>query len=341
MRNSNPSLFVMQDKQYVECTLCPHHCKIGLGKSGLCGARSNRNGSMVWTAEFPISAVSIDPMEKKPFYHLAPGSSILSVGLAGCNLFCPFCQNYELSRYYDSNSPGLEIASTSGETLMEGMLARLKNPIDHLFPGLAFTYSEPVVYAEWILSCSELLAEKGYKTLLVTNGYTTEETAKLLAKQTYAANVDLKAFTDEGYRKLGGSLAPVLRFIGIMAEAGVHLEITTLLVPGINDTPGEAESIARFISGISRDIPLHFSRYFPKFRYHEPPTPVGTIERAVEEAKPHLNYIYTGNLGFSENTVCPKCGEVWVDRSTRPTVTSGLKNGKCAKCGTKSPIILR
>jgi pyruvate formate lyase activating enzyme len=295
----------------------------------------------------------MDPIEKKPLYHYRPGSSILSLGFAGCNLRCPFCQNWHISQRTDVPgrrlSPGDIIAALrSGENSGEE---------GRCFRQIAYTYSEPLVHPEFLMDCMAAAREAGIANVLVSNGCVRSEAAKDILSLTDAANIDLKCFSQDTYsRILGGDLSTVLDFIREVRNRGVHLEITTLIVPGLNDSPGETEGCAEFIAGLSRTIPWHLSAYHPDYRWEAPPTAPAALFQIARRAREALSYVYTGNVSGRSgeeadlrynDTPCPHCGETLVQRRTYRIGTGGLRltQGEqgaayhCAHCGKAVPII--
>lgn len=272
----------------VTCDLCFHHCILDEGQTGLCRARANRWGIIVSQNYGKITSLALDPIEKKPLRRFHPGSQILSVGSFGCNLRCPFCQNHEISM---ADTEELSVAELSPEMLVKKVEA-LK-PEGNI--GVAYTYNEPLVGYEYVRDCAALIHECGMVNVLVTNGIISEEPWRKLLPLIDAANIDLKGFTSEWYYKLGGDLETVKRSIAIAAEV-CHLEVTTLLVPGENDSSEEIRALAQWISTLDWNIPLHLSRFFPCHRMTDrPPTSVESVYRLADEARAYLNYVYTGN----------------------------------------------
>ncbi|MBQ5418340.1 MAG: radical SAM protein [Oscillospiraceae bacterium] len=278
---------------YTVCDVCFHGCRLKEGQIGLCRARSVMNGKTYSISEGDLTSVALDPIEKKPLKRFHPGSMILSVGSFGCNMRCPFCQNHEISM-----ADKASVRTTgyiSPERLCELAVSyRGKNNI-----GIAFTYNEPLLYPEYIIRTAELLHENGMYCVLVTNGSATEKTFDEILPYTDAMNIDLMTFDAGKYSKLlGGDLETVKR--NISAAAGkCHIELTTLIVPGISDDMGELEREAEWIASLCEssdtDIPLHLSRYFPRYRYTAPPTPVETVYAAADIASKYLKYVYVGN----------------------------------------------
>ncbi len=316
------------NKNSIQCILCPHKCIIKEGKFGLCLARSNKSGQPFLPFYGKLSALAMDPIEKKPLYHFYPGKKILSAGFFGCNLKCPFCQNYSISmntvKAYDSYTP-------------EDILAILKRQGGI---GLAYTYSEPTVHIEWILKTAELLKKNGYKNVLVTNGMLNKEAADLILEYMDAANIDLKSQNSTFYKKeLKGDIKTVKEFI-INAAAKIHIELTTLVIPGKNDSEEELKKAVAFISSIDKNIPYHLSCYYPSYKYFIPPTPVSKVLKLAEIASGKLSFVYTGNTHSGEtNTLCPSCKALLVKRTGFSASLINLYKGKCMECGYKTGII--
>lgn len=271
-----------------ECNVCPHHCKIEEGHFGLCKGRSNHNGKIVCENYGKLTAMALDPIEKKPLYHFYPGSRILSIGSYGCNLSCPFCQNCDISMAGDSDIETSAI--TCEELVSKALLLKDRGNI-----GIAYTYNEPLIGYEFVRDCSKLAREKGLKNVAVTNGYICEEPLTELFTLMDAFNIDLKGFTEEYYHKLRGDLATVKRTIERAAEK-CQVEVTTLIVPGENDTEEEMVELSSFLAGISPEIPLHISRFFPRYRMQDrEATPVKQIYRLAEIARQRLKFVHEGN----------------------------------------------
>jgi pyruvate formate lyase activating enzyme len=311
----------------LQCRLCPHNCLIADGESGICQIRLNRSGDLSLPYYGSTTGTSIDPIEKKPLYHFFPGSSILSIGFFGCNFRCPFCQNYSISQTVADHAEKI-----NPDELVELALKRKSF-------GIAYTYSEPVVHFEYVTEAASLAKRKGLKNVLVSNGFLNPEPAAALLDLMDAANIDLKSFNPDFYkREIGGNLAPVLEFLKIAAQK-VLLEVTTLVIPGKNDGDGEIEEIASFIASLSPDIPLHLSCYYPTFKYSIEATTPDAVFRLAGIAKKHLRFVYPGNVGLREtNTNCPSCGALLIQRSGYATRIQNVKEGRCTNCGLDLPI---
>lgn len=270
------------------CQVCMNHCRLKPGQWGICRARKNENGELVCKNYGQVSSLALDPIEKKPLRRFYPGSKILSVGSFGCNLRCPFCQNHEISMVKPEMSKDHYL---SPEELADiAIKCQEKGNI-----GVAFTYNEPLIGWEYVLDAAKLVKSAGMKNVLVTNGTASPEILKRLLPYIDAMNIDLKGFRDEYYRKLGGSLSVVKEFIE-GAAAGCHVELTTLIVPGENDSIQEMEEEARWIASLDSEIPLHISRFFPRYQMSDKTaTKVENVYSLADTAGKYLKYVYTGN----------------------------------------------
>ncbi|MCR5085263.1 MAG: AmmeMemoRadiSam system radical SAM enzyme [Succinivibrionaceae bacterium] len=273
----------------MRCPLCHRHCALAEGQVGICGNRRRAGEELVPCRYALVSSLALDPIEKKPLYHFHPGGMILSVGGLGCNLRCPFCQNHGISMP-EGEVPCQELPP---EDLVALALRLRDEPAGNL--GVAFTYNEPTVSYEYVRDCAALLHEAGLLVVLVTNGQLCREPLTALLPNIDAMNVDLKGYSEGFYRYVGGSLATVKEFIGVAHGAGCHLEITTLIIPGRNDDEAMMEEEARWLASLSPAIPLHLSRYFPRFHESAPMTPRETLERLAAIARRHLAKVHLGN----------------------------------------------
>ena len=270
------------------CGFCFHHCSLDEGQTGFCRARMNRGGTIVPLNYGKVVSLALDPIEKKPLRRFHSGSTILSVGSFGCNLRCPFCQNHEISMAGDGALRAEEIAPEKLAALAEELKPRGN-------VGVAYTYNEPLIGYEYVRDCAEAVHARGMLNVLVTNGTIGEAPWRALLPLIDAANIDLKGFTAAWYRRLGGDLETVKRNIAL-AAAQCHVEVTTLLIPGENDGEDEIRAMTRWLADIDPDIPLHLSRFFPRYRMTDrPPTPVETVYRLAEVARESLRRVYTGN----------------------------------------------
>ena len=268
------------------CPVCPHHCALSEGQTGRCRARGNRDGSVVSLSYGRVTSVALDPVEKKPFNRWQSGKYILSVGTFGCNLSCAYCQNAAISQVG---------AETEAEDLSPERLAYLAGVFaDRGNIGAAFTYNEPLIGWEYVYDAAKLLHEKGLLVALVTNGTAAPEIMETLLPYVDAMNIDLKTWSAENYKKLGGDLDTVKHTITRAAKS-CHVEVTTLAVPGISDSVEDMDEEASWLATISKELPLHISRYFPRWKMDEPTTPMGTMVKLCETARKHLRYVYAGN----------------------------------------------
>lgn len=269
------------------CELCFHHCRLDEGQTGFCRARGNRNGKIVSLNYGKLTALALDPIEKKPLRRFHSGSLILSVGSFGCNLHCPFCQNAGIAAV---GSEAYTQDCSPEQQVQEALRLREQGNI-----GIAYTYNEPLVGYEYVRDCAGLVHQAGMLNVLVTNGTIEEGPWKALLPLLDAVNIDLKGFSDTWYRRLGGDLATVKRSIDLAAQH-CHIEVTTLIVPGENDSEDEMRALSAWLASVSPEIPLHVSRFFPQHQMQDrPPTPVQTVYRLAEVARERLRYVYTGN----------------------------------------------
>ena len=322
----------------LRCDLCPARCLLAPGGAGRCRVRFNRNGKPKIPFYGFVTSLAIDPIEKKPLYHFRPGTEILSVGFAGCNLHCPFCQNWSISQSTDVPGRVYSPAELAAAAKRNGGSA------------IAYTYSEPLVHAEFLLDCLGEARKAGVANVLVSNGCVNAEAAAEVLELCDAANIDLKCFSEETYREiLGGDLSTVTGFIRTAVEKGVHLELTTLIVPGLNDSKAELDKCRDFIAELQSGeslIPWHLSAYHPSYKWDAPATDPSFLTAAAKGAREKLKFVYTGNIADSSDTLCPFCGKTLVRRNGYRVDTSGLSlredKGKhdycCASCGKKVPV---
>ncbi len=314
------------------CRLCPHACRLTEGKVGRCRQRTVRQGQLVPINYGQITAVAVDPIEKKPLYHFYPGTHVLSIGGLGCNLSCSFCQNYHIA-----HQQAQTVKMTPAQVVALALAEQRSDPKQI---GIAFTYNEPTMDYEFVLDTARLAKDKGLKTALITNGYLQPEPWQALLQHIDALNIDVKAFTEEFYRELcGASLEPVLRNVALAYEQS-HVELTYLVIPGKNDRPEEMARLADWVASLSPDIPLHLTRYFPNYKLKIAATPVSSLEQLRQVAAEKLNFVYLGNVGMHVDTYCPRCGQLVVQRDFVSVLTLGLEQGKCQNCGRKLPFCL-
>jgi pyruvate formate lyase activating enzyme len=329
----------------VRCTACAWYCRIKPGQVGVCATRLNQDGKLYSLVYGKAIGLHDDPVEKKPLYHFIPGSRLLSFGTVGCNFGCEFCQNWEMSQVNKMTDDRLQI--TARENLIEKMSITaspedlVKMAIRVGAVGIAYTYNEPAIFAEYAHDTMVAAKKAGLKNVYVSNGFESQETVDYLKDYLDAINIDLKSFRAEFYREVcKAKIEPVKENIQRFYEAGIETEVTTLLIPGYNDTDKELTDIARFLAGISPDMPWHISAYFPAYKLDAPPTPAKTLERAYAIGKlAGLRYVYVGNVADESRstTTCPKCQNELVKRWGYETEVLGinLKKGACKKCGEK------
>lgn len=319
-------LFKISDNK-LECTLCPHYCKLAAGKSGICGVRKNTGEKIELLTYGVISGYSLDPVEKKPLYHFFPGHNVLSIGSYGCNMKCDFCQNFNISQKIPES---LFPEATPLKIVMAAIAA--ENNI-----GVAFTYNEPIIWFEFMRDTSLLSKSEGLYTVMVSNGYVNSEPLSEIIQFIDAFNIDLKAFNNNFYRKLTGSdIEPVKNSLKQIAREGKHLEVTTLIIPGQNDKESEMQLQSEWIAGeLGKNVPLHLSKYFPMHKRDNPATSQETLSSLFEIASKNLNHVYMGNTvsDSGQNTCCPECGQTVTIRSGYNTRLLNLDSkGRCTKC---------
>ncbi|MCD4652827.1 AmmeMemoRadiSam system radical SAM enzyme [bacterium] len=314
----------------VICQLCPLKCRITPDQMGVCRTRQNIQGELRLLNYGQISAINMDPIEKKPLYHFLPGSTVLSIGNKGCNLQCQFCQNWQIS----------QTDVTTRYLSPEKLLQLVK---DNKVPSVAFTYAEPMIWFEYILDCAKLLKKHDIKIILVSNGMINSDPFNELSQHIDALNIDIKSMNNDFYRtRCKGFLDPILETCRLAAKT-CHLEITNLIITGENDSDNDFETLAKFISmELGSDTPLHLSRYYPSYKMKNPPTPVETIIRAGEIASRFLNYVYLGNLlhQTTNNTYCHNCNHLLVKREGYSVKIAALnKSNLCPKCNAITHIL--
>lgn len=324
-------LYDQLDDDQVRCTLCAHRCLIKDDGRGICRVRENHDGRLYTRVYGNLIAQNVDPIEKKPLYHFYPGSMAYSIATPGCNFRCEWCQNWQISQMPRlMNLP--ERRRLQPEAIVEAAIATGARSI-------AYTYTEPTIFFEYSFDVSKLAHEAGLKNVYVTNGFMTPEMIDLYHPWLDAANVDIKAFRDETYRRqMGGRLEPVLESCRRLKAAGVWLEITTLIVPGVNDDPDELRALAEFVhDDLGPETPWHLSRFYPQYKMtSQPPTEAEILlETKAMGEEIGLDYIYIGNIAGNYPTLCKECGQELIVRSGYQTRTVGLdEEGRCRQCGT-------
>ena len=317
----------------VVCKLCPHECRVADAERGTCGVRENRGGEYFTLVYGRTCSIHVDPIEKKPLFHVLPGSQALSLATAGCNMECRFCQNWEISQFRPEQ--------VSATYLPPGAVHELAKR--HGAPSIAYTYSEPTIYHEYMLDTAKLGAETGVRSVVVSAGFTEEQPLRDLLPFVDAVKIDLKSFRQEFYDQIcRGELKVVQRTIEIIRKAGKWLELVVLVVPTRNDSVAEVRAMARWVKEtLGPDVPLHFSRFHPTYRLRDlPPTPVAIMQRAYETARAEgLRYVYIGNMPGhpAESTFCWRCAERVVERAGNSLVANHLRAGHCPKCNERIP----
>lgn len=327
-------LFEKLTDQKVRCILCNHHCIITDGKRGLCNVRENRSGTLVSLVYDKIIATHCDPIEKKPLFHFLPGSRSYSVATVGCNFRCLFCQNADIAQMPADHSRIMG-SRMSPEQIVNDALGSHS-------ASISYTYTEPTVYFELAVDTARLAVSKGLKNVFVSNGYMSSQCLEYMSPDLHAANVDLKSFNNQFYKEqCGAKLEPVLKTLETMKSMGVWLEVTTLLIPGLNDSVQELKALSGFLADLDSNIPWHISRFHPTYRLTElPPTPPDRIHRAKDIGyESGLHYVYTGNIpgDAGEKTFCHQCGVLLIDRFGFAVEQNIIKNDCCPECGSAIP----
>jgi pyruvate formate lyase activating enzyme len=348
------------DNGGVNCSLCAHRCRIAPGKRGRCAVRVNKEGALFSRVYGRIIARGVDPVEKKPLYHFLPASATYSIATVGCNFRCDFCQNHGISQvagftgYVGSDSDVNNDNNVNDDNYDNGNNDRYDDcdgtdmspqsiadaAMRYRCPSISFTYTEPTVFFEYALDTAKAAKESGLRTVFVSNGFMTAECLRVAAPYLDACNIDLKSFREEFYKKrCGAALTPVLESLMAIREAGIWLEVTTLIIGGLNDSDDELTDIARFIANdLGVDTPWHVSGFYPRYKMsNAPPTGAASIERACKiGVDAGLRYVYGGNVNIFQNTRCPKCGAALINRFGYETEIKGLTaDGRCGGCGEK------
>ena len=331
MKRADFQRVIDEEKKSVECYLCAHNCRIKKGKRGLCQVRENRDGILYSLVYGKLISRNVDPIEKKPLFHLLPGSLSYSIATVGCNFRCSHCQNYDISQY-----PRLHSGSIIGNNATPEEI--VTSAQEYGCQSISYTYIEPTIFFEFAYECAQLAHERGIKNVFVSNGYTSPDATRKIAPFLDGNNIDLKAFTDKFYREVcGAKLAPVLETIRLMKELGVWVEVTTLVIPGWNDSDSELKEIAKFIKGIDPEMPWHVTRFHPTFKMTDRGvTPSSTLQRARQIGLAEgLKYVFVGNIPGEdgENTICPQCSETVLERMGFSILSQNMVNGKCGNCG--------
>jgi pyruvate formate lyase activating enzyme len=327
-------LYEKLDRKRVRCHLCGHGCLIKDGSKGICGVRENRDGMLTTLVYGKVIAMHVDPIEKKPLFHFLPGSRAYSIATVGCNFRCRFCQNSDISQMPADHDRIL------GDDVPPINIVKMAK--DSCSSTIAYTYTEPTIYYEFAHDTARLAVKEGIRNIFVSNGYMSEECLTDIHPDLHGINIDLKAFSEKFYRsQCGAELEPVLNSIKKARELGIWVEVTTLLIPGLNDSAGELKDIAGFLAGVDPEIPWHISRFHPTYRLTDRyATPPEDIHRAKEiGCSSGLKYVYTGNLpgDEGEKTFCHGCGELLIDRYGYSIRQMSMRDGRCSKCNEVIP----
>ncbi|AOW98261.1 AmmeMemoRadiSam system radical SAM enzyme [Moorena producens PAL-8-15-08-1] len=336
---NNPTkamLYQKQEEGSVLCQLCPHYCLIPQGKRGICQVRENRGGSLYTLVFGRTVTQNIDGVEKKPLFHFYPGSTTYSIATSGCNFHCQYCTNWQVSQMSTEEFAAIGVEASAEKIVAAALQVGCRS--------LAYTYVEPTIFFEYVHAIATLAHKAGLFNLFKTNGFMSKEMLDVCQSYLNAANVDLKAFRDQTYRQFGGRLQPVLDSLKFMKSLGIWLEVTTVVIPGINDESGELEDIAGFIAQeLGIDTPWHITRFFPAYKMEDvPPTPIETLYQARDIGlAAGLRYVYFGNFleKGKQDTVCPNCGEILIKRHGFKLLENKMLDNHCPSCGTLIPGI--
>ena len=325
----------LSDKR-VRCNLCSHRCMIADGKRGICGVRENKDGTLYSLVYGKIIATHVDPIEKKPLFNFYPGTRSFSIATAGCNFRCTHCQNSDISQMPTDRN------RIMGQEVSPEQIVRMAEKAK--CQSIAYTYTEPTIFMEYAYDIAKIAGERGIKNVFVTNGYMTEEALRAMRPYLDAANIDLKGFTEEHYRKVcGARLEPVLNTLNLMKQLGIWVEVTTLIIPTVNDSEEELRQTAEFIRSLGAETPWHVSRFYPTYKMlNLPPTPVQSVIRAREIGlEVGLKYVYSGNIPGEEgeDTYCHNCGKVLIPRYGYQLGKTHIKNSKCKYCDADIDVI--
>lgn len=340
---------------FVRCTLCPHHCRIAEGGRGVCGVRYRVGGKLFTLVYDKVVSQNIDPIEKKPLFHFYPGSRAYSIATVGCSLHCAFCQNWEISQWAKTHLPGGIFPRREIEDRKPG--PQWLEKLEEAIPGepvtpqtivdaalatgstsIAYTYTEPTIFYELALDTAVLARRRGLKNIFVTSGQIDAAPLRELAKVLDAANIDLKYFKEQSYQRISGvHMQPILDAIRLYRDLGVWVEVTTLVIPGVNDSDEELKAIAEFVHSVGAEVPWHVSQFYPIYKMLDRPiTPMETLKRAGDIGRAAgLRYVYEGNVpgAKGEDTYCYQCGSLQIDRYGFHVRSNRIRNGRCPDCG--------
>ncbi|RAK07754.1 pyruvate formate lyase activating enzyme [Halanaerobium saccharolyticum] len=323
MNDQHPAKFYhLEEEELIGCELCPHNCVISNNKTGICMVRKNIEGELYTLNYGKVSSLGVDPVEKKPLYHFHPEAQVLSFGSWGCNMSCGFCQNWRISQ----QKP--QLRDFQPAEVVETALAKNINL-------LAYTYSEPTIFYEYMFETAEIAHQKGLKNIMVSNGFINQKPLEELIPLLDAANIDLKAFNNDFYQQhCHGGLEAVKKTIKKLAEEKIHLEVTNLIITDLNDDLEELKNLFQWLAGVNSKIPLHLSRYHPAYKLDNPPTDLELMKNAYQEAEKYLDHVYLGNaiIENTADTFCPDCGARLIKRRSY-NVENRLQNNRCPDCG--------
>jgi pyruvate formate lyase activating enzyme len=313
--------------EFIHCELCPHRCRIRDGQVGRCGVRRHVAGTLVAEAYGLVSGQGLDPVEKKPLFHVKPGREILSLGSGGCNFLCPFCQNWTISQSVPPMAPLSPEQAARAAVVQKAC-------------GVAYTYNEPLINFEYVRDCAREVRRAGLLNVMVTNGYVNPEPLQALLPWIDAWNIDVKSIRPEFYRRFcGGELQPVLDTVAAAAKVA-HVELTHLIVTDANDRESELEDLVCWVASVSPEIPVHFSRYFPQYQWEAPATAQQIMQSALVIGRRHLSWVYAGNLaGQDDSTYCPDCGNRLIPRQGYLSGAVKVADGRCPQCARRVPGI--
>lgn len=325
-------LYKKIENKNVSCFLCSHQCQIENSKFGICRVRQNINGKLYSLIYGKAIAARSDPIEKKPLYHFLPGSQSFSIATMGCNFKCDFCQNWRISQINNKK----KLNTNNNKLLPEGIIS---NAINQNCKSISYTYTEPTIFFEYAYDSAILSKERGLSNVFVTNGFISKQAIETIGPFLDAANIDLKFFKEESYKRMcKGKLQPVLNSIELFKKKGIWIEITTLIIPGLNDSEEELKNIAKFIANTGNEIPWHISRFHPTYNYtNSESTPKETLLKAKQIGKTAgLKYIYMGNISAAKNnTYCNNCNKLLIKRDFFNTTQNNIKENKCPECGNE------
>jgi pyruvate formate lyase activating enzyme len=332
----HPAMFwEKQPDNKVLCKLCPRECRVADVERGYCGVRENRGGSYQTLVYGTLCSMNVDPIEKKPLFHYLPGTTAASIATPGCNMECKFCQNWEISQFRPEQVPSRAVAPQE----MVDVCKRL--PVEHQCHTIAYTYSEPTIFYEYMHDVSALARQQGIGSVAISNGYMLEEPLRKLCQQLTGIKIDLKAFSEDFYKKMcAAKLKPVLDGLQVLASTGIWMELVILIVPTLNDSADEMQQMSKWVvKNLGPDVPMHFTRFHPTYRVNNlPPTPVATVERARQTAlDAGVRYAYVGNVPWNEgeNTFCPSCHKRVIHRRGFRIIENLVGSGQCPGCKTR------